>query len=228
MGADEETSEGEISMAMATVREQGYLKEIQAAAEDKVERELNESRFREWGFSIGLGISFDLEGGDRIENAVVDANGIVRVTQENNEVPRLLLETHYFFVSKKRYVIRKPDGSLVTQPDPNNPETRKAVIFEDRDPQARWGHGPFVGIQSSDDEIIDSFAFGWMLGFRRPTPKGPSGESFNVGFGLIVDRDVKILGEGIEPDQLLPEGESEIRFRNESRLGALLAFSFSF
>ena len=45
---------------------------------------------------MGLGAAADVLGGDqRIESALVDANGIVRVEASATSSPRILLETHF-------------------------------------------------------------------------------------------------------------------------------------
>ena len=51
-----------------------------------------------WGFGFGIGLSFtvDLGDNDRVKSAEV-VDGIVRVTDEENGIPRLVLEGHYFF-----------------------------------------------------------------------------------------------------------------------------------
>ena len=51
-----------------------------------------------WGFGFGLGLSFTLDIGDndRVKTAEL-VDGIVRVTDEENGIPRLVLEGHYFF-----------------------------------------------------------------------------------------------------------------------------------
>jgi hypothetical protein len=195
---------------------------IEAKAEKKAKKAAEkeaESRFLKFGFSFGLGVSVDLDGGDRVDEAVLDENGIVRVKKESNEVPRLFLETHYFFEGKQKYYIA--GGSECEAGTTDEP-------CHDKRLPATWGHGPFVGIQSSDDEVLDAFALGWMFGFRRNGVTTTSDNSFNLGVGLLIDRRVKTLGDGIVANQPLPTGETEIRLKEESRLGAVVVASFSF
>lgn len=163
--------------------EQERLVAVQSAAKQN---------FIGFDWSLGVGVSFDIEGDDRVESASV-VNGILRVEEENSAVPRLVAEVHYF--------------------------------FSDRDRKALWGFGPFVGIQTSDEEVLESFALGAMVGWRRSID---SSSSFNLGIGLVLDTDVQVLGDGLTANEPLPDGEDSVRFKKENRLGALLLASFSF
>lgn len=49
-----------------------------------------------FGFGIGLSYTFDTGDNDRVKSAEV-VDGIVRVNDEENGIPRLVLEGHYFF-----------------------------------------------------------------------------------------------------------------------------------
>ena len=50
----------------------------------------------DFGFGSGLSFTFDLGNHDRIKSAEV-VDGVVRVSDEENGIPRLVLEGHYFF-----------------------------------------------------------------------------------------------------------------------------------
>lgn len=171
-------------------------------AEKEAEQQLAETsaqkKFLGFDWSLGVGLSGDLEGESRVESAEV-VNGIVRVTEESSFQPRIILETHYLF----------PLGA-----------TEKG-----QPTGVTWGHGPFVGIQSSGNEVIESFSLGYMHGWRRDPAKSAS---FNVGLGAIYDHKVQVLGDGLKANEPLPDGETEIRFKTEGRWGALVMVSFSF
>jgi len=95
-----------------------------------------------------------------------------------------------------------------------------------KDPDiAKMGLGPFAAIQGSDKEVVEGFAFGLMLGLKRK-PISPS--SFNIGFGFVVDPSVKTLGDGLAANQPLPTGETQVRLKEESRVGVVLLVSFAF
>jgi hypothetical protein len=81
----------------------------------------------------------DMGSHKRIETASV-VNNIVRVEKDNNDIPRLLLESHYFF---------EPTSSF------------RNVRKED------WGHGPFIAIQPGKNDLIDAIGLGYMLGFKN-------------------------------------------------------------
>ncbi|MCI5167097.1 MAG: hypothetical protein D3903_13635 [Candidatus Electrothrix sp. GM3_4] len=164
---------------------------------DKREKAVNVELLGGFNFGIALGLTMDVGSNESVESAEV-VNGIVRVTKEENDVPRIMLETHYFFT---------PDYELW-----------------DHD-QGEWGVGPFVGIQNGSNEIIEYIGAGVMIGFRRTNQ---STDSFNIGLGVVLDPSVKILGDGIEENQLLPTGETAVRYKETSQLGLLAMISYGF
>lgn len=165
---------------------------------DRERRRLEETEnFFDTNFGLGLSLTRDLGDNDRIAAAELDPNGIVRITDEENDLARLMLEAHHFFTPS---------------------------IFGG-DSEGLWGWGPFVAVQPGEGEIIDAVAAGLMVGFRYSRE---SSNSFNIGIGYIVDPNTQILGEGIVANQSLPEGETEIRFRETSQHGLLIMTSFSF
>jgi hypothetical protein len=161
------------------------------------------------GLSMGVGLSLthDLGWNDRITRATLDANKIVRVEEERNDLARIMLELHYFFT-------------------PN-------VSFLNVSPHA-WGHGPFVAIEPGKENIINAIGAGWMIGFRNSTYNWRTGvttydttSSWNFGVGFVVENS-KILGDGIRANQPLPAGEAAIRYKDTSQGGVMFITSFSF
>lgn len=170
-----------------------------------------EDQWRNYGFGVAVTYTQDLGKHDRVKNAQV-VNGIVRVTEDNNALPRIMLETHYFF---------KPSGKLFGLFD----------SVKNTDQTKVWGHGPFVGIQPGSQNIIEAVAIGWMVGFRRPDPENGSltaNSSFNLGIGFVVDPKVQVLGDGVTRNQALPVGETQVRFKDSAQYGLLIMSSFSF
>jgi len=152
------------------------------------------------GIHFGVGITLTLRSVPEIREADVVA-GIVRVTKEQTSIPRVMLETHFFYVPQRSF-LRVVDVG-------------------------RWGWGPFLGIQNGEEEIINAVAAGAMIGFKRKAdPEDKS--SWNFGFGLVWDPQVKELGDGIEENQPLPPGETDVRFKEKSERGYVLVWSFSF
>lgn len=167
------------------------------AAKKLENEEATQKRFLGLNWSLGIGASYDFSGEPRVQSAKLVA-GKVRVDEENRSLARLIYETHYFF----RYPQDKTKESGV-----------------------RSGHGPFFGIQSSDNKLLEAFATGYMFGWRHDPEKS---QSFNIGFGAVLDPSVQVLGDGLKDGQALPTGETEIRFKKEDRWGLLLVGSFSF
>jgi hypothetical protein len=88
-----------------------------------------------------------------------------------------------------------------------------------------WGYGPFVGVLSSSDDVIDAFSLGAMVGKRRSTKDSAS---FNVGLGFVVNPKSQVLGDGLEANKELPTGETEVRFKTKSVWGFQLMTTFQF
>lgn len=156
------------------------------------------------GLGLGVGIALTADAGrgkDRVESATV-INGIVRVEEERSSEARIVLESHYFFKSEKAF----PLGNV---------------------PASDWGHGPFMVVQPGEREIVNAIGFGWMLGFRRGDPLVPR-ESWNVGLGVLIDPNAKVLGDGLEKDKPLPAGETNVRYKTEAESSIVLIFSFSY
>lgn len=155
------------------------------------------------GLELGVGLSFTVDIGkrDRIGNATL-VNGVIRVDDENNDRARVMLESHYFLTPG------------VGGNNPDDPTVKPA----------RWGIGPFVAIQPGSDEVIEAIGMGLMIGLRR----GDSGQSFNLGFGYVVDPNTRVLGDDLRPNAPLPPGETEIRYKDTAQNGYLILTSFSF
>lgn len=155
------------------------------------------------GLELGIGLSFTIDRGtrDRIGSATL-VNGVVRVDDQNNNRARVMLESHYFLTPG------------VGSDEAENPMGKVA----------RWGIGPFVAIQPGSDEVIEAIGMGVMVGLRR----GRTGQSFNLGFGYVVDPNTRVLGDGLAPNQPLPSGETDIRYKETAQSGFLILSSFSF
>jgi hypothetical protein len=91
--------------------------------------------------------------------------------------------------------------------------------------KGRRGIGPFFGIVAKDDKLISAFAAGVMLGWKDDAP---TSAGFSVGIGALLDSDVRSLAKGFETGKPLPVGETEVRYEDKSRWGALLFFTRTF
>ncbi len=87
------------------------------------------------------------------------------------------------------------------------------------------GLGLFSGIQPGGDDIIDAFGGGIMMGFRK---NKTDFLSFNIGVGVMVDPNTKVLGDGFVANQAPPGTETEVRFKETEQIGILVLVSTSF
>jgi hypothetical protein len=157
-----------------------------------------DSEFVGLKFGVGLSLTVDTGTQDRVESAEV-VDGIVRVSKENDTTARIILESHYFFSSTTSPLLGAAAGD--------------------------WGVGPFVALQPGSDEIIEAIGLGVMVGFRRA---GDGVESWNLGVGIMVDPNVRVLGDGLNENEPLPGAETTVRFKEKSQVGVLVMTSFTF
>lgn len=158
------------------------------------------------GLNFGIGLAlffpFDKERGG-VTEAEVDGNNFIRVTKNTNRVPRLMLESHYLFKLKN-------DAKWYCPTD------------------NKCSHGPFVAIEagSSGSSTISAYGLGWMLGFKKNSKEGDV-SSWNIGVGYAVRSGVRVLGDGLYPDQPLPAND-KIRYKEISQSGWMWFNSFTF
>jgi hypothetical protein len=188
----DEQSKTEILNQLRLDAAQLALVENAIEAQEKAESKKN---FLGVDFGLGLSLTFDRS---RIKEAEV-VNGVVRVREEERYIPRVNLETHYFFPMGKQ------DSGVCSE--------------------NRCGIGPFLGVLASKDDVVDAVSFGLATGFRKDAKQS---ESFNFGIGIVWDRKVKELGDGIRENEPLPAGETQVRFKERGDAGYVLLFSFSF
>ena len=180
------------------------------AATTLSEEEVEERNRQFAGLNFGVGLSATVDTGnrDRISDATVDANGIVRVNKKEGVRARVMLESHYFFSANKKEVIT------------SDRTTVEATSL---------GIGPFIAVQPGSDEIIEAIGMGVMFGFKRMN--STTGDSFNVGVGFIVDTSVQVLGDEFienQPAPLDPAGDPlPIRLQETDQGGILVLVSFS-
>lgn len=119
--------------------------EVETRVDERLEEEAKD-KFAGLDFGVGISVSFDLGGEQRISDAEV-VGGVVRVTKSNDVRARVMLESHYFFL---------PDGEFLNVAS------------------GMWGIGPFIALQPGSDDIIEAAAMGVMMGFRRGAGKSES------------------------------------------------------
>ena len=84
-------------------------------------------------------------------------------------------------------------------------------------------HGPFIGLVMQESNI-GTAVFGWMLGFKQPK----TSQTMNFGLGFSVSPNAQILGDGISEGSALPNGETEVRYKNVTKIGFTVIASFGF
>lgn len=149
-------------------------------------------------FGVGISLTHDIGSNERIKSVEV-VNGIIRVKEEENDIARVMLESHYFFTPNKDFLV----------------------------PAGKWGIGPFIALQPGTDEIIEAIGFGIMIGFKRLEAYSTA-SSMNLGVGFVIDPSVTVLGDGLKLNNPLPEGENTARLKETSQIGILLLASFTF
>ena len=68
-----------------------------AAQKDADEDTGGERTFAGLKFGVGLSFTWDVVDRERVNEAVIDGNGIVRVNKTGNAITRIMLESHYLF-----------------------------------------------------------------------------------------------------------------------------------
>jgi hypothetical protein len=81
------------------------------------------------------------------------------------------------------------------------------------------GHGPFVAVAATSQNVLSGVGFGWTFGFQT-SPR--STEGFTIGIGAILDADVKDLAAGFTLGEAPPAGETAVTFEEKARWSALI------
>ncbi|MEK7630710.1 MAG: hypothetical protein AAB417_01640 [Patescibacteria group bacterium] len=174
--------------------------------------EASEEKFAGFGFAPALIGSFDIGSHERVDTAeIVGDPKVVRVTKDNNVNVGFGLESHYMFLPPARFL--------------GIPQLM----------EGKWGVGPYVSVTLGSNDIIDTVGAGFVLGLRRDAffdvatdAARTNGDSFNIGVGIAIDPDAKVLGAGFNSNQPPPAGEDQVRFRTTSQVGCQVFFSYQF
>ena len=170
--------------------------------------------FKALGFGGGYGGVFNF-GDSRVKEAELVA-GTVRVKEDSDIQFGPILELHKFMWPLKSESLVQMDGEwvLVERVPPRCKGTgavRKVALI---------GLGPFVPLRLGEN-VVESFGAGLVFGFR----KAETDTSVNLGLAIVFEPRVQVHGEGIESNEALPGGETEIRYRTTSKVGLLAMFS---
>lgn len=158
-----------------------------------------------FGINWGVGLALTISN-NRVDEARVDGSGIVRVDKERNDFPRIVLETHYFFETK---------------------DVLKGSFWPN-------GWGPFIAINSGENNIISGGGGGLMVAWKKNTFTAASNSSLNLGIGYFIDTGVKMLADELKEGEKHPEYDGgnnktpTIRYKETSQKATLLIASFTF
>jgi len=163
------------------------------------------------GGGVGLTVAPQAKG--RIDEAAV-VNGKIVVTQQNTNAARLMFEYHQLFTTN----VLTSKGRAAA---------RRQLLQCEANPIdcPMYGVGPFLALQTSQDDLIASVGLGIMMGIRNDPRKNTS---FNIGIGVQWDSKVKELADGFKAGQPLPAGEKDIRFKESGKARLMLAISLGF
>lgn len=175
--------------------------------EMEVQKDRAEASFLS-GVNFGAGIMGSVFSGGKkpVESARV-VNGVVRVEEEGDAQVGVVAEFHTLW----RWCASKSQTGLVN--------------CNNDDQHAQLGVGPSVGFKLGDNNIINAVFLGPMIAFR-PNPTATN--SFNLAIGGIMAPKVKVLGDGVEKNQPLPAGETEVRYKTINKYGYALMLAFTF
>ncbi len=109
-----------------------------------------QAEFMGLSFGVGVGVSYSFD--DVVAQASIDAGGKIVAETRQRQLPRVILESHYYGLCKSA--------------------SCNAGTF---------GVGPYFGIVAKSDKLISAFSAGVMFGWRDPVPENSQGFSIGVG-----------------------------------------------
>ncbi len=166
-------------------------------------------------FGAGPAVTLNLANRDRVNEAMLDENNIIRLSKQSDASVGIFLEAHYLWPTKHLL----PFGLLRC---PGARGSGKELKFQ----STTCGFGPFVGVQpGGSSEIIEGIGAGVMWGFKGSGDNIFNSTQFNVGVGVFVDPTVQTLGAGQFQDQPLPTGETMIRFQEDFQANFMIIFT---
>lgn len=104
------------------------------------------------GLRLGIGVGFSYAFDDVVSQASVDAGGRIVAETRQRQLPRVILESHYYGLCR----IASCNAGT-------------------------FGIGPYVAIVAKSDKLISAFSAGVMFGWRDPLPERSQGLSVGIG-----------------------------------------------
>lgn len=207
-----------------------------AKTPDPKQDNLDAATLKSYGFSPGIAAIFMNKAG--VENATVDAGGIVRVDESSKSRAGGVLELHYFV-----HDIRKKKAELndIISQKAVKESVAKAMGAGATTAPIEFGkvvsdiaYGPTFVIELGEN-VVRSAGIGWLWSWRdlNREVQGTTityttlGSAFNLGFVALCEPNVKVLGSGLQKNVKLPTGDA-IRFDHEAHFGLAVMASFNF
>jgi hypothetical protein len=191
--------------------------QAQAAAEKpKTPTDDINSQLKNFGFGVGLALEWNILNPPIINDATVDANGIVRVNTRANTSPSLLLEMHY--IAKKFRNGDQGFGPFVAvQPGGNN----QVMSSVGTDILYDW---KLSTVTKKDGTVNTDKA--------DANGDNASRKGFGLGFGYASIPAAKTLGDEFVPNTKAPVGPDgkplAIRFETRDKGSIIMLLSFTF
>ena len=121
------------------------------------------------------------------------------------------------------------NGVLVAESEKNN-EAKLILeyhaLLKSNNNWEKSGHGIMLAAMLGENDLIDGFGFGYVYSLKSGNKLDGSGIS--IGFGLMLENDVKQLANGFEIGKALPTGETIPRFVEKDETSPFLFFTSTF
>lgn len=135
------------TLSDAEAKRQAELMGVQEPSDKELKAQ---AEFMGLAFGVGVGVSYSFD--DVVSQASIDAGGKIVAETRQRQLPRVILESHYYGLCK----------------------TAKCNA-------GTFGLGPYFGIVAKSDKLISGFSAGVMFGWRDPVPENSQGFSIGVG-----------------------------------------------
>ena len=165
-------------------------------------------------FGVGIGALCGGPGGGPIGEAVIGADKKIHVTKQENTEARLILEYHFWLATEEENTMIVQLARVLHIPGSEKTKHEDGVVA---------GGLQVVVLTDSANAKIDGFGGGYICGVRSSDEK----RSFNIGIGAVLQNEYRQFASGFADGQPLPEGETEIRYKDTSAVRYYVVASFS-
>jgi len=104
------------------------------------------------GISFGVGVGVSVAADDIVSEAALGPGNTVVAVKRARQLPRVILETHYYGWCASRAC-----------------------------KEGRFGWGPYLAVVAKSDKLISAFSAGLMFGWRNPASPESAGFSIGIG-----------------------------------------------